>query len=642
MHCWQLRSKNGALVGGLVGGALVGGTNGKGALVGVLFRKQEPRHHLEARNRFSWKGERSLRASTLVGDEEVAEIAVLINQLVDLDSWDEEQEQEFFESAVADCIEIISGVLPPPFYDLLHTQAGCLEDSTKEQLTQELIARCSENLCCPYLDAQDKRRTIRAVVWVLLMAMEKGRTLKAYSRELHCNEVESQKVVVEVFIEGAMDVFFDDDLRSSLIDDMKEFVPDVPFLPKIFEKFAELILTMFRDYLHDALKDAFICLRDSCSDGTVLPMLPTVLDGDTHELEKVKGKYKEQPFLLQLRRIFINKVLEDETKIPLMRWMPPTTQARWIGHCMDFFIRFMPGIDKIELTVAPFHAQLHEANHEANSQDHEAETGERKEDASPEPRDPLARAGCLSDPNAVDLDDELFQEGLESARQGREYEWPDYDEESVANTPRQQPAAGTPGSEEVQHLREELSKVMRQRDELKRKLTQQAGERDELSIKLSQQTVALQKARDAEKQQREELRAACMEPESVASRSTFRKLSSPRMDHGMVRQISESLSVWQDSGSAMSPSSSLALCRGSLSLGPGERAESRSFSLNLTRSTTETDQSWPEDRMQWHRQVSDSHPGDVHEGGIPSPWVSEAPFFASEAERECSSRAVGA
>ena len=51
-------------------------------------------------------------------------IATLINKLVDMDGWDEDQEQELFELSVSACLEVICKGLAPPHYDMLHTPRG--------------------------------------------------------------------------------------------------------------------------------------------------------------------------------------------------------------------------------------------------------------------------------------------------------------------------------------------------------------------------------------------------------------------------------------------------------------------------------------------------------------------------------------
>ena len=55
---------------------------------------------------------------------ELVRIATLINKLVDMDGWDEDQEQELFELSVSACLEVICKGLAPPHYDMLHTPRG--------------------------------------------------------------------------------------------------------------------------------------------------------------------------------------------------------------------------------------------------------------------------------------------------------------------------------------------------------------------------------------------------------------------------------------------------------------------------------------------------------------------------------------
>ena len=119
-----------------------------------------------------WAGQRSRRSRACVGDShlagtrvplkssshaplhhallsvwmqgELVRIATLINKLVDMDGWDEDQEQELFENSVSTCLEVISRGLAPPHYDMLHTSRGFLvaSESMKRQVCHRSDQHC--------------------------------------------------------------------------------------------------------------------------------------------------------------------------------------------------------------------------------------------------------------------------------------------------------------------------------------------------------------------------------------------------------------------------------------------------------------------------------------------------------------------
>ena len=212
------------------------------------------------------------------------------------------------------------------------------------------------------MDEQDKMRTIRAVIWVIVGALQPGRTLRSYTKELCRDEESTQSVVVEVFIEGAMDVFFDSEMRRSLIQDLKSHIPDVPLVPFLFENIAEFLMATFSDTLHETLKEAYFIFVDARKNREDLPVLPTVLAGDLQLQERLLMQYIGRPFMVQLRRILIDRLLEDNEKsLPLLSRLSLRRQALVLGRFVDLLFRALPGLAKIEDTVQPFHRYMHDS-----------------------------------------------------------------------------------------------------------------------------------------------------------------------------------------------------------------------------------------------------------------------------------------
>ena len=214
------------------------------------------------------------------------------------------------------------------------------------------------------MDEQDKMRTIRAVVWVIVGSLQPGRTIRSYTKELCRDEESTQSVVVEVFIEGAMDVFFDSEMRHALIQDLKSHIPDLPLVPFLFENIAEFLMKTFSDTLHETLKDAYFVFVDARKNREDLPVLPAVLSGDLQMQESLLMQYCGRPFMLQLRRLLIDRLLEDNSNsLPMfISKLSLRTQALVLGRFVDLLFRALPGLAKIEDTVQPFHRFMHDSS----------------------------------------------------------------------------------------------------------------------------------------------------------------------------------------------------------------------------------------------------------------------------------------
>ena len=84
---------------------------------------------------------RSEKAKKLVSNEEVRVMTSLINRVVDLDFFDEIEEQEIFEYSVCRIIDEIAGVLPPTYVELVrsaHIQG--IDDQLASALTHRMEA----------------------------------------------------------------------------------------------------------------------------------------------------------------------------------------------------------------------------------------------------------------------------------------------------------------------------------------------------------------------------------------------------------------------------------------------------------------------------------------------------------------------
>lgn len=322
------------------------------------------------RRKLGWRHVRTPRGRAIASDEEVRRTAELINRLVDLPFWEEEQEQELFEAAVSKCLEAIAENLPPPFFDLLHRGAGCLDEESGELLSSNLVALCRQRVELPYLDEQDKRRIIRAVTWIVVDSLKEGCNIMMFvSGRAHATRRE--EMIVQVFMAGAMDVFFDEGMRKAMIQDVTRYVFEFPLLPhSLVEDAAEQVIKLFSTVLEDSLKEAYTVYSDHLESGRPLPVLPSLLKGDKKERRHVMSHYRNQPFLIQLRRIFINQLVEKEIEaLPFLPRLPRRAQAKFLSWFVDGVFDNLPGLQKIEHSFSHRTAlELQKSRDESQSQ----------------------------------------------------------------------------------------------------------------------------------------------------------------------------------------------------------------------------------------------------------------------------------
>jgi len=88
----------------------------------------------------------------------VVKIATLINALVDMDYFTEEEEQELFEHAVMLVLDKIEEILPSPIMRLvLETDfEDGVDDEMANTMRDRLLEYVKRNVSLPYLDSTDE------------------------------------------------------------------------------------------------------------------------------------------------------------------------------------------------------------------------------------------------------------------------------------------------------------------------------------------------------------------------------------------------------------------------------------------------------------------------------------------------------
>ena len=114
--------------------------------------------------------ERSPRAKMLMADEEVEACAKLINDLVDLAFFDEEDEQEIFEFSVCHVVEVLSLRLPNRIIGLVHSSKRMpAEDAAAFE--RHIFPAVLDKVDLFFLDELDRRCVVRCVVKLIMRSM---------------------------------------------------------------------------------------------------------------------------------------------------------------------------------------------------------------------------------------------------------------------------------------------------------------------------------------------------------------------------------------------------------------------------------------------------------------------------------------
>jgi len=299
-----------------------------------------------------WKRKRSVLGRLIVPDADLSRIATLMNTLVDLEGYSEEDEQFLFEHCVAVCVELIAPRVPPPLYELLHTDHEPLEDGEARSDFTDAIRNCCMDKCYfPFLDEQDKRRVIRCIAFVLAECMCKKMTLAEYTSRFDDPD-EQETIVVNVFIAGAMDVFFDDEVREEMENELTEMVPEIPFVPVPFIlKVIRAMVEVLKDCLDESLHECYHEFVEAQDKGIQLSFAPPGLKKDKKRLKEIADTYKDKPFTLQLRRVVIENMIKGNKgnrPLPIIR---DAWRSRAYGWLVDIVFSHIPGLSKMEQSI---------------------------------------------------------------------------------------------------------------------------------------------------------------------------------------------------------------------------------------------------------------------------------------------------
>merc|ERR1712137_72473 len=299
-----------------------------------------------------WKRRRTAVGRLVVSDTDVKRIATLMNKLVDLDGYTEEEEQLLFEHSVTVCIEQIAPTITIPMWEMLHASRAARNlENSRDTFRDSIKKCCMDNIFLTFLDEQDKRRVIRCISFILAESMVRAQTLSEYTACFN-DPQELENIVVKVFISGAMDVFFDDDVRGQLENDITEMIPEIPFIPFPFVlRMVQKGMEVLKGVLDESLPQSYHEFTDAQKKGIELPNVPPGMAKDKKRLKEIADTYKDKPFTLHLRCVLIENMIKCDKKYAGINLVRHAWRSRAYGWIVDIVFGFIPGLEKMEDSI---------------------------------------------------------------------------------------------------------------------------------------------------------------------------------------------------------------------------------------------------------------------------------------------------
>lgn len=211
--------------------------------------------HLDRLHELTTGGHRDRSATTIVQQHEIVHIASLVNAVVDLEFFDEDQEQEIFEDAVVKVLRVLDDVLPHPYKQLVvaSPNAPGLPDQVAEELKLRLEAHIEQTLTLPCLEEPEERRVRMAVVEIVVEAMKSNTSLAVVS-DAH----RSGPIIMNIFVRGAIGMLRPGSTqRDGVVATVAENV-SIPMVPIwLTQKAAEYVLTKVELIVEEGITHIF-------------------------------------------------------------------------------------------------------------------------------------------------------------------------------------------------------------------------------------------------------------------------------------------------------------------------------------------------------------------------------------------------
>uniref|UniRef100_A0A7S2CWM7 Uncharacterized protein n=1 Tax=Octactis speculum TaxID=3111310 RepID=A0A7S2CWM7_9STRA len=159
------------------------------------------------------------RCCPLLSGKEIKKIASVINRLVNLEYFSEEEEQLIFEYYVKRITYEVWEELPPVYIDLVHSSKDQGISTSYGQIIEKrvmgLVHKKKEiTSTLPFLTEFDEMRVKRCVVAIIVQSMVNGAT---FDELCDCGTVEGQNLMLHVFAKGVASRFEEPSEKAMII-----------------------------------------------------------------------------------------------------------------------------------------------------------------------------------------------------------------------------------------------------------------------------------------------------------------------------------------------------------------------------------------------------------------------------------------
>ena len=179
---------------------------------------------------FSGSTQKKQKMKCMISELHINRITTLVNELVDLDFFDEDSEQRIFDDLIRKIVFTLEDILPED-YHLLVTHRHPLGGGLSKEHAHEIETRAIKYVKCllsfPYLDEADEDRVIQFVVKIICQSMREDRTL-----DMLVDKEMAGELIVDVLMKGAVRKLFNKEEKEKIVDDVVlSWCKIFPFLP---------------------------------------------------------------------------------------------------------------------------------------------------------------------------------------------------------------------------------------------------------------------------------------------------------------------------------------------------------------------------------------------------------------------------
>jgi len=192
----------------------------------------------------------------LLNEEDILQITTLVNELIDLDFFDEESEQRIFEHCVRSVIAALEGILPRDYFHLVRSShsLGGIDEKLANQIEERTVPLVQSLCTFPFLDKEDEARIIHFVVKIIVQSMREDRQLEKIENREYAGDL-----IVSVLMKGAVSKLFDSHARDKMLDEvLLKYHKLFPIVPETTIEFvAGYVLDWAAGHMQDALDSSY-------------------------------------------------------------------------------------------------------------------------------------------------------------------------------------------------------------------------------------------------------------------------------------------------------------------------------------------------------------------------------------------------